>query len=250
MTKRIVAVLAIGILAVAAQAAVTSTTSHGAGATDLNAMIAVGDLISGQMGLELPPLNGWHPANTNPADQGAALTDDVGPLGGLTGLLNDFPTLGTPAKTLQYNLGGAKDIAGIQVLTGNFGKDGRVFSTTVVRYSTDGSTFNLLGYFGSDAPGTINAGTWGSTMVQIYDDASSTLLAGVTDVIFELYAVDNTGGQYRDPFDGVNPFNGLDDGLTAAFVSPLVYELDVVEVPEPASLGLLVLGGLLAIRRR
>lgn len=250
MTKRIVAVLAIGMLAVAAQAAVTSTTTHGAQNTDLNSMIAVGDLISGQMGVDLPPIYGWHPANTNPADQGVVLTDDLGPLSGLTGLLNDFPTLGTPAKTLQYSLGSATDIGSIQVLTGNGGKDGRVFSTTVVRYSTDGSTFNLLGYFESDLPGTTNGGRWGSTMVQIFDDASPTLVAGVTDVIFEMYSVDNTQDQYRDPFDGVNPFTGLDDGLTAAFVSPLVYELDVVAVPEPASLGLLVLGGLLAIRRR
>ena len=54
----------------------------------------------------------------------------------------------------------------------------------------------------------------------------------------------------RDPFDGVNPFTGLDDTLTAAFVSPLVMEIDVFAVPEPATLGLLLLGGLAVLRRR
>jgi len=51
------------------------------------------------------------------------------------------------------------------------------------------------------------------------------------------------------PYDGVNPFTGLDDGLNAAFVSPLVWELDVLAIPEPSTLALLVLG-LLALRRR
>ena len=32
----------------------------------------------------------------------------------------------------------------------------------------------------------------------------------------------------RDPFDGINPFTDTDDGLTAAFVSPLVWEIDVL----------------------
>ena len=53
----------------------------------------------------------------------------------------------------------------------------------------------------------------------------------------------------RDPFDGVNPFTGFDDGLSAAFVSPLVWELDLVRVPEPTAPALFVLG-LLALGRR
>jgi hypothetical protein len=238
-------------------AAVTSTTQHGPASTSLDGSIAVGDLISGLIGTELPPLNGWHGANTDPLDQLPALTDDSGIRAtGLTGLLNDFPGAGIPAKTLQYDLGGPTDIGAIQVLTGNNGLDGRVFSTFTISTSTDnGGSFNPLGYFQSDPSGTINnAGPHGSTLVRVFDDASTILASGVTNLQFALYAVDNTGGEMRDPFDGVNPFTTVDDGLTAAFVSPLVFELDVLApIPEPTSLGLLmsvVAGALFARRQR
>ncbi|MBI4578641.1 MAG: PEP-CTERM sorting domain-containing protein [Planctomycetes bacterium] len=234
-----------------ASGAVTTSTQHGPESTSLNGQIAVGDLISGQIGVEQAGDTGWHPAVSDPLDKLPAFTDDAGIRAtGLTGLMNDFPGAGNPAKLVRYSLSGAKDVASIQILTGNNGKDGRVFSTTVVHYSTDNAgSFNMLGYFQSDPSGTINSGQWGSTLLQIYDDASLTLLAGVTHVQFDLYAVDNTGGQNRDPFDGLNPFTGADDGLSAAFVSPLVLELDVIEVPEPASL-LLLAAGLFVCRRR
>jgi hypothetical protein len=232
-------------------AAVTST-SEGALADSLNGLIKVNDLLSGLIATELPGDTGWHPANTAPADQLPALTDDLGirPPDG-TGLMNDFPGVGIPAKQIQYALGGPKDVARIGILSGNEGKDGRVFSTTVINYSTDGgNNFNLLGYFQSHQSGTLNqTGAIGSVYLDIAGDAAAPLLTGVTHLQFMLYAVDNTGGQMRDPFEGVNPFTGVDDGLTAAFVSPLIFELDVVEVPEPATLGLLCLGGLLLRRR-
>jgi len=238
-----------------ARAAVVSTTVHGVTAHDLDPMIAVGDLISGQLGDELLPLNGWHGANTDPLDQLPALTDDSGLRAtGLTGLLNDFPGTGIPAKTLRYRFP-ATDVSRLQILTGNNGGDGRIFSTTVVRYSSDGGdTFDLLGYYQSDPSGTMNndasSPRYYSTMVSIYDDTTPLLRAGVTDLIFELYAVDNTGGEMRDPFEGVNPFTGVDDGLTAAFVSPLVWELDVVPIPEPSALALfLIASAVFACRR-
>jgi hypothetical protein len=219
-----------------AQAGMVSTTVHGLNSHELDPMIAVSDLIAGQIGQELPPLYGWHSVNTDPADQLPAFTDGSGVLAsGLTGLLNDFPAAGTPAKTVQYSFP-ATDISRVQIYTGNNGGDGRIFSTTVVRYSVDeGTNFALLGYFQSDPSGTINnsgsSPRYYSTMVSIYDDASPLLQAGVTDLIFELYAVDNTLGEMRDPFDGVNTFTGTDDGLTAPNTSPLVWEIDVVETP-------------------
>jgi hypothetical protein len=195
------------------------------------------DLIDGLIATELPGDLGWHPANTNPADQLPAFTDGVGALGTLTGLLNDFPAAGSPAKLIQYDLGGAFDISGINIFTGNVNNsDGRIFSTTVIRYSTDnGETFNELGYFQSDPSGSINneSGNEGTTrdavtLVSILDDAAAPLATGVTNLQFDFYAVDNTLGEMRDPFDGLNPFTEVDDGLTPAFVSPLVWEIDVL----------------------
>jgi hypothetical protein len=243
-------------LASVASATVTSTTTHGTESTSLNSMISVGDLISGKIATEQPGDLGWHPANGDPLDKLPAFTDDAGIRGtGLTGLLNDFPPSGQPAKLVRYDLGGAKNIGSIGILTGNNGKDGRIFSTTVIRYSIDGGTnFNVLGYFQSDPSGTLNTAASnprnGSTYVTVFDNASATLLAGVTNIQFDLYGVDNTGGQMRDPFDGVNPFTSLDDGLSAPNSSPLVFELDVNPVPEPMTLGLMALGGLLLARRR
>ena len=204
-----------------ALAVVTSTTQHSTSSTGLDSQIAVGDLISGKIATELAGDMGWHPAVSDPLDKLPAFTDDVGIRAtGLTGLLNDFPGAGNPAKRIQYDFSSATDVGGIQVLTGNNGRDGRVFSTFAVYASTNnGGSFNLLGYFQSDPLGSINntstpdASRWGSTLVHVFDDSSATLASGVTNLQFDLYAVDNSQGQYRDPFDGVNPFTNVDDGL-------------------------------------
>jgi hypothetical protein len=245
------------MLSLPVSAAPTAVTTHGADSTSLSSMIAVGDLISGQNGVELVGDLGWHPAN--PAAPNSTLpqglptfTDDVNNTG-LFGLLNDFPPAGAPAKRVQYSLGGAKDIREIQILSGNDGKDGRVFSTTVISASTNGGgSFSTLGYFQSDLSGTVNAGQWGSTLVEITDDAGGPLAAGVTDLIFEFYAVDNSQGELRDPFDGVNPFTGVDDGFNAPIASPLIWEIDVIGVPEPtaAVLATMTFAGLAIQRRR
>lgn len=40
----------------------------------------------------------------------------------------------------------------------------------------------------------------------------------------------------RDPFNGLNPFTGVNDGLTAPIASPLVWEIDVVGQDSPPRL--------------
>lgn len=266
MVTRALGVLALAALTATAGAAVVSTTTHSPIPSGqpggLDPFISAVDCINGQIGTELPPLNGWHPANADPLDHLPAFTDGIGMRAtGLTGLLNDFPGPGIAAKTVTYNLVGTAcnlyGVAAVNIHTSNNNEDGRIFSTTVLEYSMDGGlTYNYLGYFQSDPSGTINVAGHPlsigqkATMVSVYDDAGVPLMPpGVTDVLFLLFAVDNTGGQMRDPFDGVNPYTGVDDGLTAAFVSPLVMELDVIAVPEPAALGLAVLA-LAALRRR
>ena len=140
-------------------------------------------------------------------------------------------------KVIQYDLPSATNIQQIAILSGNKNNaDGRIFSTTVIRYSVDGgANFLDLGYFESAPLGSINneTGDSGTTIDQallltISDDAAATLANGVTNLQFDFYAVDNTQGQYRDPFEGENPFTGIDDQLTAAFSSPLIWEIDVL----------------------
>ena len=261
----IVALVAIAVplsLATWTSAAVTSTTLHGAAVTDFDGLISDSDLIQGKdtEGLDVytnptdsfgnPSLPGWHPANTDPLDRLPAFTDGDGMRAtNLTGLLNDnFPVetaSGRPAKIVEYPFDTPVDIGRINILTGNnLNADGRIFSTTYVEYSTDsGFSYQPLGYFQSDPSGTINneglplEERHKSTFVSIFDGASATLVSGVTNIIFNFYSVDNTGGQMRDPFGdtsgvGINPFTSVDDGFAAAFVSPLVLEIDVLAPSE------------------
>lgn len=238
------AVLALSASAFAAPQATTQTSTD---VNAFNALLSNSDLIAGKIGTELAGDTGWHPANTNPVDQLPALTDGVGPAG-LAGLLNDFPPAGAPTKIVQYTLDAATDVTDINILSANPGADGRVFMTAYIQYSTDnGANFQDLGFFASDTFGIANDNGRTATFVNIADDQGGALAAGVTDLIFNFYAVSNTQGAYYDPFDGVNPFTGVDDGNVAAIESPLITEIDVL--PEPTSLALLALGAL-CFRRR
>lgn len=212
-----------------AQIALTVTQGE---ETDLAATYSSTDLIEGLIATELPGDKGWYPANTEPLDQLPAFTDGVGlrPTG-LTGLLADFPGAGSPAKLILYALPAPSDIDEIRVFTGNDGRDGRVFQTYTVRFSSDwGQTFTTPIYVQSHPSGTLNNADnnlWRVVLSQLAN-ASGHLAKEVTHIEFDFYSVDNTGGEMRDPFDGVNPFTGTDDGLNAAFESPLVWEIDVL----------------------
>jgi len=199
---------------------------------DLAATYSSTDLIQGLIATELPGDLGWYPANTNLADQLPAFTDGIGlRASGLTGLLSDFPGAGNPAKRVQYALPAPADIKELRVFTGNNGRDGRVFHTYTVRFSTDGgATFTPPIYVQSHTSGTLNNGSvnnWRVVLSQL-TDTSGLLAARVTHFQLEFFSVDNTNGEMRDPYDGWNPFTGFDDGYSAAFVSPLVWEIDVL----------------------
>lgn len=220
--------------------------------TDLAHPPSFNDLIQGKIATELPGDMGWHPVNTDPRDQLAAFTDGILERALFTGLLNDFPGAGNPAKRIQYDLGGPKRIDEIRVFSGNIDRNGRVFHTYTVFFSQDGGeTFDFIAYVQSHPSGTLNNenhNRWRFAMTQLYN-LEGPLGTGVTHIRFHFYAVDNLGGQMRDPYDGVNPFTGVNDGLTAAFVSPKILEIDVV--PEPASIGVLGFGVVaLWLRRR
>ena len=200
--------------------------------SDLAAAYDPNDLIAGLIATELPGDFGWYPANTDPADRLPAFTDGIGLRAtGLTGLLSDFPGAGNPAKRIQYALPAPADITELRVFTGNNGRDGRVFHTYSVRFSMDGAqSFTGPIYVQSHASGTLNNASFNQWRVALSQlgDTTGWLATRVTHVALDFYSVDNTAGEMRDPFDGLNPFNSLDDTLSAAFVSPLVWEIDLI----------------------
>jgi len=199
---------------------------------DLAATYSSIDLIQGMIATEMPGDLGWHSANKDPADQLPAFTDGTGiRASGLTGLLSDFPGAGNPAKRIRYTLPAPADIQELRVFTGNNGRDGRVFHTYTVRFYVDGGQSSTpIIYVQSHASGTVNntsVNNWRVVLSQL-TDTSGLLAARVTHLDLDFFSVDNTGGEMRDPYGGVNPLTGFDDALSAAFVSPLVWEIDVL----------------------
>lgn len=267
--RAILPIVSIAVLAfpVTSIGAVTSTSQHGPAADSFNSLISSTDLIQGRQTADVdvvelpmdslgnPVLPGWHPANTDPADQLAAFTDGTGlRASGLSGLLNDAnlpDPNGYAAKVVQYPFTTPIDVGRINLFAGNrFNADSRVFVSAYVEYSTNGGfSFQPLGYFRSDPSGNINdatnpASTFNpavkSTLLSIFDDASATMASGVTDLVFNFYAVgadidpaSATRGIHGDQFDGVNPLTGNDDGIRSAFVSPLIFEIDVLTPAAP-----------------
>ncbi len=225
--------------AFAARAGFTVTVTQGE-ESDLAASYDSSDLIEGMIPVELPGDLGWHPANTDPSDRLPAFTDGVGLRAtGLTGLLVDFPGPGNPAKKIQYTLAAPSDIAEVRVFTGNDGRDGRVFHTYTVEFSSDGGqTFTAPIYVQSHPSGTINNSSFNQWRVVLSQlrNTEGFLAQVVTDIRLDLYAADNSQGQTRDPFDGLNLFTGTDDGYNAPNTSPLVWEIDVLGRISPGRL--------------
>ncbi|WP_428388888.1 PEP-CTERM sorting domain-containing protein [Mucisphaera sp.] len=249
---RYATLLACGLAITApATAQITTSSTFDTDTFAFDSLLLDDDLVAGKLATELPEDQGWHPANaasifgsTWPSGL-PAFTDGINGLAtdGTYGLLNDFPGEGTPTKAIQFDLDEPSNITNINILSGNNNNaDGRIFTTTVIRYSTDNAaSFTELGYFESADLGSLNnesgdpgTNAFKALFFEIFDANNGNLASGVTNLQFDFYAVDNTGGQYRDPFEGVNPFTGIDDGLSFAFVSPLVLEIDVIGAPGTA----------------
>ena len=200
--------------------------------------VSTTDLIAGQLGLELEVgAPNWHEANTRPEDRLPAFTDGTGPLGAVTGLLNDYGNT-IPVKIVRYDLGDAKNISSISIYGGNpNAADGRVFITSIIKYSTDnGQTFQTFGYF-EDVPSGfwLNYRDWKATLIHVArDEAYANPLAGVTHLEFEFYSssgvspTDPNNWVHADPFDGtLNPYTNVNDGFGVVYISPMIWEIDV-----------------------
>jgi hypothetical protein len=249
-------------------AAVVQSTSHGNNdLSGLDAPISTTDLIQGAPPSSISGIganNGFHGAISDSDDRAPAYTDGVGDRGtGLTGLLadNDPVVDGQVIQTVEYALNGSR-VDELRVFSGNFnGRDARIFSTFVFELSTDGgsSYFGLGpngGYFASDPtdtqPGadpTMN----GSTLVRVFDDTGAPLASAADFLRLTFFASGNNNPQSaRDPFDGVNPYTLVDDNRPAANQSPLIWEIDVIAIPEPSTVALagVALAGIALLRRR
>jgi hypothetical protein len=230
----LLSILSAGSLVLTSQAAVNVVVSQGE-EQDLPVQITQTDLIQGLIAVALEGDKGWHSANSDPLDKLPAFTDGQGMRDtGVTGLLNDFPGSGQPAKRIEYTLLKSSDIAEVRIFSGNNSRDGRVFHTYTVAFSRDGgATFDSPIYVQSHPSGTLNNAQfnqWRAVLSQLRGQ-NAPLARGVTNLRFDFYAADNSQGQSRDPFDGLNPFTSLDDQLSASITSPLIWEIDVIEAP-------------------
>lgn len=258
----------VGIAALAANGQVITATTHGYNTADMIPLYSTTDLVQGlTIGVGLAPVAaecvqmgatdplGFHSANQQPQDQWDSFTDGVGHESslGLYGLLADNYQMGSyvgasgrSVTSWIYELPNPSVVGQINVFTGNWGNaDGRIFHTYQVSFSEDGILFSDPIYVQSDAYRTINRegdteepgyvtihARW--TLTKLYD-AVGPLATNVKYIKFRFYSCTHgwstpggQGGWFSDPFDGVNPYTGVDDGIVAPDGSPLVGEVDVL----------------------
>jgi D-alanyl-D-alanine carboxypeptidase-like protein/SH3 domain-containing protein len=210
-------------------ASIVVTGETATAATSLSVQPDSNDDINGVTGTKIS--GGFHSAVTNANDKEPAFTDGSG-LGSLTGLLMDYPGENTPAWSGYWNLnsGSEVDLTEIRVFAGNAGKDTRVFQHYDVYTTSDstvssGSTWTLLAEeVKAVAFGTTNS-SWEATLTKVTRSGGQDLAAGVTGIRFDLYAAGDLSSHCVDDWDDGDA-NDTDD-INAAFVSPLLYEIDV-----------------------
>lgn len=181
---------------------------------------------------------GFHEAVTNPADRIPAFTDGAS-LGALTGLLRDFPGPETPAWSGFWTLPEPVSLQEIRVFSGNNGADGRIFHHYDV-YTTDDPQPSVLSDWRLIAS-EVRSAEWLAendgtqrAMLTAVTPTGESLAESVTALRIDFYSVtDLTPGQ---PF--IDQYNagtlGDQDGAAAAFVSPLIFEVDAFTSQPPA----------------
>jgi len=212
---------------------------------DLSLPILSGDLLHGMFGTV--EAGGFHPATPPPGEED--LTDGVEGLG-VEAVLADYSN---PSLQIRYDFENPIDITEIRVFAANYtppNYNSRAYQNYDVEYmlAGDPTTYELLDYVRCTDYGAWNGSTEfvGATFTRIYDDTSYWLLQDVTQLRFRFYCVGQTTGGFWDPWDPDHP-EDVDDN-PAAFEASIIKEIDVI--PEPASLSLLLLGGLAVLRRR
>lgn len=158
---------------------------------------------------------------------------------------------GTPALTMRYDFAVPQNVGEIRVYASNpDGYNSRSYHNYDIEYMVagDATVYTLL-----EQVHSTNFGTWNGTTesvertaTYVYDDARALLIEDCVMLRFKLYDVGNTTGGLWDPYFEDDPRDT--DGNRAAFEGPGIREIDVI--PEPATLALLVLGGLAVLRRR
>ena len=196
------------------------------------------DAINGRVGTTLT--GGFHNVNTDPADQVPAFSDGAG-LGRLTGLLRDFPGRDTPAWSGYWMIdeSGPADVYEVRVFSGNADADGRVFHHYDVYATADSSpriasswTLVAEGIL-SDELETTNSGDIQATRTSVRGKGGAAIATSVRAMRFDFYAASDTTAKLIDQFDGGETRD--QDGDPPAFVSPLIYEVDVYTASEEVS---------------
>jgi hypothetical protein len=253
--RRTIAVLAVLAMATTAMAGSTSTYFTGNDLSELPDPLATDDLIAGMIGdVEAGGFLG-----ATPDADASDLTDGI-PGMAVEAVLLDFSW---PALQIRYDFAEATDVFEIRVFAENFNSgnpNSRPGQTYQVEYSLVGDdTFTRLPIASSQSPtedlvqtGTFDGDGFGAdflfaTETVVYDDGGGLLMEDIDSLRFVFYNVGNTAAAYYDPYDAGDPRDM--DGFPAAFEASIIKEIDVI-IPEPASIGLLLLGGLAVLRRR